>query len=568
MEEDYSNSYISNRGNNAVGSNDSYNGTFNNPTKNAIASNASMGSSIYGPKPVPMTSTTGNVVPNFPTSSVGTGRVGAAASDGLYERSLIQGLCEPSGLKPVPPEDKLKSFLLTVNTLSPDVVGSCLIDVLNSDSWQSRVKGLIVIAKTVKASNSHMQWWKSNAVEELSMLSTSDSKVAVRTQAVKTLSSMGIAAAAPPPVPGAASQISTDKYYGNATGNLIDDDDDTNLSTNGSIGQLSPVASGVTTPTYRSPQQGSQRDINSATNIFAGLDLNDRPVSVPSTNVSEQNIAPSSTFDFLSGSTTSAVNIPRDNQSAPAPPVPKSNFSAFDDLTDLSPPQLPLPSTAIPQSAPPTNAFDFLSNSSPVNTSTTQSSSQNGNLFGNMSVNGSAVPNPPYISPPSSNTSTASTFQQDLLSLSTPSYPQQQQQQQQQMYPGHQQMHQAMPSQNVYYQQQQQPPNPMMMGQYNGGMPAANMSTGFNFIAQPPPRPQYQPQGYAAPPAMNINLATRKDIPDQASMNGKLPNASHYDSESNGCDLSCFQEELASRSWAAQQHQINKRIVLDSFQTL
>jgi len=61
----------------------------------------------------------------------GLGRAGAAASDGLYEQSVIAALCEPGGTRAVPPEDKLSSFSLTAATLSPSIVGSSLLEHLN-----------------------------------------------------------------------------------------------------------------------------------------------------------------------------------------------------------------------------------------------------------------------------------------------------------------------------------------------------------------------------------------------------------------------------------------------------
>lgn len=132
----------------------------------------------------------GGVVPVFYEGSAGYGKAGSAASDGQYEKTMIDALCEPGGLKSVPPEDKLQSFMAVAPTLSAEVVGECLIEVLNSDAWQSRAKALIVISYLVKGKecDSHLEWWL-DRTEELHSL-TSDPKGTVRTQASKTLKAL------------------------------------------------------------------------------------------------------------------------------------------------------------------------------------------------------------------------------------------------------------------------------------------------------------------------------------------------------------------------------------------
>ena len=59
-----------------------------------------------------------------------------AANDGTYERSVIAALCNPVGLKAAPNETDLAAFLATASTLSPELVGGCLLEQLNSDAWQ------------------------------------------------------------------------------------------------------------------------------------------------------------------------------------------------------------------------------------------------------------------------------------------------------------------------------------------------------------------------------------------------------------------------------------------------
>jgi len=51
-----------------------------------------------------------------------------AASDGTYERSVVAALCAPAGLRAAPADDALAAFLAAAPTLSPEVVGACLVD--------------------------------------------------------------------------------------------------------------------------------------------------------------------------------------------------------------------------------------------------------------------------------------------------------------------------------------------------------------------------------------------------------------------------------------------------------
>ena len=99
----------------------------------------------------------------------------------------MQSLCEPGGLKAVPPEDKLVSFMAIVPTLSPETIGSCLVEVFNSEAWQSRTKALAVLFNILSSEDCevHKQWWIDHKDCLSDMLS--DSKVSVRSQAVKTM---------------------------------------------------------------------------------------------------------------------------------------------------------------------------------------------------------------------------------------------------------------------------------------------------------------------------------------------------------------------------------------------
>eukprot|EP00604_Paraphysomonas_vestita_P003314 CAMPEP_0174820226 /NCGR_PEP_ID=MMETSP1107-20130205/3911_1 /TAXON_ID=36770 /ORGANISM="Paraphysomonas vestita, Strain GFlagA" /LENGTH=696 /DNA_ID=CAMNT_0016035147 /DNA_START=1922 /DNA_END=4012 /DNA_ORIENTATION=- len=145
--------------------------------------------------PLPMS---GGIVPDIPSIAGGLGRAGQAASDGSYEQTLVASLCEPGGMKAVPPEDKLEEFLITAPTLSPELIGSSLLGFINSDSWQSRAKALVVIGSLVKRSGctQHYDWWLSNGIEDIQILSQTDSKATVKTQAIKTLRSLGVSVSA------------------------------------------------------------------------------------------------------------------------------------------------------------------------------------------------------------------------------------------------------------------------------------------------------------------------------------------------------------------------------------
>lgn len=166
--------YVTNRGTNAYGPGNQYSTGYGSQQPSTTWNAASTSS---------MTSGNNNEV-----IGSGVGKAGNAASDGEYERGLIEALCEPAGLKPVPPEDKLQAFLVTVITLSPDVVGNCLLDVLNSESWQSRSKALQVIQSVGKTRgcSKFVDWFTSNAADDLVGL-LNDSKSSVRQQAEKTL---------------------------------------------------------------------------------------------------------------------------------------------------------------------------------------------------------------------------------------------------------------------------------------------------------------------------------------------------------------------------------------------
>lgn len=299
----------------------------------------------------PPSSNWGSVVPDIPQGPIGSGRAGHAASDGAYEKSLIESLCEPGGLKPIPSEAKLKDFLIAATTLSPDLVGECLIEVLNSDNWQSKVKALIVISHLVVARDcaGHLEWWISN-LEEIKAL-TSDSKASVRVQANKTLKVVvGDSDDISP-----AGSVTPPPSNGN-NNNLLDFiDSNPPPVTSYSVPTVVPVAT-----------------LPNTTDMFAGLSLNS---SVSSAQVPLQPAAPiTSSFDFLSATTPTNNNLPVSNQTylptqgnfpPSTSPKPSADFSIFDDLTVLKP--------SISSSEPPlgvtqeSSGFNFLGASTTLN---------------------------------------------------------------------------------------------------------------------------------------------------------------------------------------------------------
>lgn len=125
----------------------------------------------------------------------GEGRAGKAAADGSYELSLIDSLCEASGLKAVPAPEKLAQFLIDASTLSVDTVGCCLLEKMNDDAWQARAKALQVVAAMAEkdACRVHKQWWAEDeeTVADLRGLALEDPKVKVRSYAVQALQALG-----------------------------------------------------------------------------------------------------------------------------------------------------------------------------------------------------------------------------------------------------------------------------------------------------------------------------------------------------------------------------------------
>ena len=240
----YNSSSSSSNNNNNFNNNNGYNNSSSsnnnefqfasNRGVHAIHSNSSTQYQPTIPSPISSSTTTTTLSQQFhhhhhhqstaPSSSDRSSRVGDATSNSIYERTTIENLCVPGGLRPVPPENELQDFLTVAPTLSADIVGryedgfavhddddvgdgrcycysyvddyifhhtshlfrnitlyhhqqsysithmhliapifillnlsfysgNCLLDMLNSDAWQSRVKALIVISKLIQSSS-------------------------------------------------------------------------------------------------------------------------------------------------------------------------------------------------------------------------------------------------------------------------------------------------------------------------------------------------------------------------------------------------------------------------------
>jgi hypothetical protein len=282
------------------------------------------------------------MVPDLPAGAIGMGRVGPAASDGTYERSLVDILCEPGGLKAVPPEALLQDFLTSAITLSPELIGNCLLDMLNADAWQSRTKALLVIQAfvTAKECAGHVEWWREQT-DSLRSLGA-DSKAGVRAQAVKTLRALGEQDAGIESVQSSRS-VAPKLPFGTAApaaaapGDVLLD----------ILDRDSALDSRQPSGTHAAPPLPVATAEDSSSALFAGMALCEAPVTtpppVPPTPAAPAVSTAVSSFDFLSDSLSSAVP-------PPVPPAAAAAGTALDFFADLSPaltahPLHPAPST-------------------------------------------------------------------------------------------------------------------------------------------------------------------------------------------------------------------------------
>ncbi len=362
---EYEPEFTSNRGSRAYGQ---HNEGYKPQTMNAFGSNTGVSfqnwQSTTPASPIdgtlPQSSFSNGVVPDLPKPPTGLGRAGSAATDGSYEKTLVDSLCEPSGLKTVPPENKLNDFLVAAVSLSPETIGNCIVDALNSDAWQSRVKALIVIASLVDAKDceSHRDWWVAN-VEEVRGLVT-DSKAAVRTQVAKTVRILtGEEVVVESAGKGASGKIkntaSTDARENSQTPppqslpqpqvSLLDMLDEPVVApivpavqSIYSAPSVSPVPSGdlfagmaVGTQTTSATTVASL-SVTNITSAFDGMQLHTTTPTVAPAAIPASTNSISSGFDFLETATTSATI-----SSPSTAPSSQTNINLFDDLTIVSP---------------------------------------------------------------------------------------------------------------------------------------------------------------------------------------------------------------------------------------
>lgn len=317
-------------------------------------------SSPTNSSPLPLS---GGIVPDIPSITGGIGRAGQAASDGSYEQTLVASLCEPGGMKAVPPEDKLEEFLTTASTLSPELIGSNLLGFINSDSWQSRAKALIVISSLVKRSgcSQHYDWWINNGVEDIQILSQTDSKATVKTQAIKTLRSLGVSISASSIV-NSSPTVSTTPSNQNQKTSLLDFENEEvnnvksqNIETQPNIPQGGSLIDFLeqqqpSQPPPPTPQQQQQSNSTSGgDNLFFGLSvgtsnvpqqqvqISQPPVTIPQSSNSQSG----SLFDFIE----STPIVQQQHQQQPTPTI---------DLNSLYGPSVGIPNQQ-PPPIPPAN---------------------------------------------------------------------------------------------------------------------------------------------------------------------------------------------------------------------
>ncbi|RHY29208.1 hypothetical protein DYB32_005338 [Aphanomyces invadans] len=117
-----------------------------------------------------------------------------------YERSLIDDLCPPGGLARAPPAENLNRFVDLAKSLDMNILGDLLLDKLEDDSWQVRLKGLCVWEALLDAPGcEHYAEWLEENVELLQHVAQ-DPKTAVAIKAKRVLQLIGVDAASHQPV--------------------------------------------------------------------------------------------------------------------------------------------------------------------------------------------------------------------------------------------------------------------------------------------------------------------------------------------------------------------------------
>ena len=153
------------------------------------------------PQPPPRQSAPSYEAHTTSTSS-SAGRAGGAATDGAYERHLVQDLCGAGGTRAAPPPDKLRAFVENAATLDADAVGPALLEELDdAKPWQSRAKACAVVEALCRADGcEHHLGYFSEVADDLQGLEAA-SNLALRKQARRMLSALGVAGDAPAAAP-------------------------------------------------------------------------------------------------------------------------------------------------------------------------------------------------------------------------------------------------------------------------------------------------------------------------------------------------------------------------------
>ncbi|CAI5744243.1 unnamed protein product [Peronospora destructor] len=110
-----------------------------------------------------------------------------------YERTMIDNLCAPAGLSRAPPADGLKRFVDLAQTLDAQTIGDILLDKLEDETWQVRLKGLhVVLALFDSPGAGPYQEFIEENVEVVEQLQH-DAKSSVVSKALQVLHALGYA---------------------------------------------------------------------------------------------------------------------------------------------------------------------------------------------------------------------------------------------------------------------------------------------------------------------------------------------------------------------------------------
>jgi hypothetical protein len=262
-----------------------------------------------------------------PPSSVPSTR-----ADGSYERNLILELCPPSGLKAVPPPDKLAQFSKLVPSLNPDFVCPALLDCLEEGQpWIIRAKALCVMETTLYSgaqANGHNPYRDFfHACQEEILPMAGHPRAAISGPAKRVLAILGVDSGV---VDTAVSHAHHHNHHQEANRsvaaapNLLDFDDDT---TNNSSG-----------PTAAAPTSTSSAvEANGGGSLFGGMQLKASAANgeaQPASAAYEPSPAEPSLLDGFAGTSTASATPAASSQSIFRPNDPASTTaSMFDQMT-------------------------------------------------------------------------------------------------------------------------------------------------------------------------------------------------------------------------------------------